>query len=41
MSKFFKRGIHNKKFLYEIENGSLKPLVELVNSLCLLSGEGV
>ena len=32
MSKFFKRGIHNKKFLYEIENGSLKPLVELVNS---------
>ena len=32
MSKFFKRGIHNKKFLNEIENGSLKPLVELVNS---------
>lgn len=32
MSIFFKRGIHNKKFLYEIENGSLKPLVELVNS---------
>lgn len=32
MSKFFKRGIHSKKFLYEIENGSLKPLVELVNS---------
>lgn len=32
MSKFFKRGIHNKKFLYEIENGSLKPLIELVNS---------
>ena len=32
MSNFYKRGIHKRSFLHEIEEGALKPLVELVNS---------
>lgn len=32
MSKYYKRGIHKISLLNEMENGALKPLIELVNS---------